>query len=283
MINLGRGGGVIPTRPVLRWHGGKWRLAPWIISHFPEHRIYTEVYGGAGSVLIRKPRCYSEVYNDLNGDVVNLFRVLQDNDLSARLVSMLRLTPFAREEFEISYQPITDPLERARRIVIVSFMGFGSSAVNRDRLTGFRSNSNRSGTTPAHDWAHYPDSVLAVISRLRGVVIENRPALEVLLQHDASDALHYVDPPYVHSTRKPGNEKNYTHEMTDADHRELARTLKTLTGGVVVSGYHSPLYDDLYAGWHRVEIDALADGAKDRVEVLWINDSAWETNQGKLL
>ena len=271
------------TRPVLRWHGGKWRLAPWIISHFPEHRIYTEVYGGAASVLIRKPRCYSEVYNDLNGDVVNLFRVLQDKDLSSRLVSMLRLTPFARDEFEISYQPMTDPLERARRIVIVSFMGFGSSAVNRDRLTGFRSNSNRSGTTPAHDWANYPDSLLAIISRLRGVVIENRPALEVLLQHDASDALHYVDPPYVHTTRKPGNEKNYTPEMTDADHQELARTLKTMTGGVIVSGYHSPLYDGLYDGWHRVEIDALADGAKERVEVLWINDAAWETNQGKLL
>jgi site-specific DNA-adenine methylase len=86
------------TRPVLRWHGGKWRLAPWIISHFPMHRCYVEPYGGAGSVLIRKPRAYAEVYNDLDGAVVGLFRVLQEPTSAARLLDLLRLTPFARAE-----------------------------------------------------------------------------------------------------------------------------------------------------------------------------------------
>lgn len=71
------GASVTPTRPVLRWHGGKWVLAPWIIGHFPPHRIYTEAFGGGASILMRKARAYSEVYNDLDEDVVNIFRVLR--------------------------------------------------------------------------------------------------------------------------------------------------------------------------------------------------------------
>jgi DNA adenine methylase len=84
-------------RPILRWHGGKWMLADWIISHFPHHRIYTEAFGGAGSVLMQKPRCFAEVYNDLNQDVVNLFRVLRHDSQAKDLERALRLTPFARD------------------------------------------------------------------------------------------------------------------------------------------------------------------------------------------
>ncbi len=269
------------SRPVLRWHGGKWILAPWIISHFPPHRVYTEVYGGAASVLMRKPRAYCEVYNDLDGEVVNLFRVLRDPVLGPRLIHSLLATPFAREEFNLSYQPIGDPLERARRLVVVSFMGFGSNGHNTDIKTGFRANSNRSGTTPSHDWAHYPESLGATIERLRGVVIESKPAVEVLAQQDCLDALHYVDPPYVASTRNPG--KDYRFEMDESEHRSLAVVLNGLLGGVILSGYPSPLYEELYAGWHRVEKNSLADGARKRTEVLWINDSAWAAADGRLI
>jgi hypothetical protein len=150
-----------PTRPVLRYHGGKWRLAPWIISHFPAHRVYVEPFGGAASVLMRKPRAYAEVYNDLDGELVALFRVLRDETQAAALVRAVSLTPFAREEFAASYEPSGDPVEQARRTVIRAFMGFGSNA--HVRATGFRANSNRSGTTPARDWANYPDALVAII------------------------------------------------------------------------------------------------------------------------
>ena len=257
-------------RPILRYHGGKWMLAPWIISHFPSHRIYVEPFGGAASVLLRKPRSYSEVYNDLSDEVVNLFRVARER--GGELARLLTLTPFARDEYAESFEVAEDPLEQARRTVIRSFMGFGSNSLNRAVRSGFRANSNRSGTTPAHDWAHYPECLLAICERLAGVVIENRDAMEVMAAHDGPDTLHYVDPPYVHDTRsKTCATKGYDHEMTNDYHKDLAAFLGTLRGAVIVSGYDCQLYQRLFDGWTQVERRALADGARERTEVLWMN------------
>jgi len=259
-----------PFRPLLRWHGGKWLLAPWIISEMPTHRVYVEPFGGAGSVLIRKSRCYAEVWNDLDGHVVNLFQVLR-SDRADELVQSLRLTPFASEEFFGAYEPTDDPLERARRLVIRSFMGFGSNGHNKS--TGFRSNSNRSGTTPAHDWINYPDSLVAVIKRLQGVVVLNRDACEVMSGHDGPETLHYVDPPYIMDTRSDAG-KDYAHELTDTDHENLLDFLDGLQGMVMLSGYPHDIYDDRLKHWTRITRKALADGAKARTEVLWLNPAA---------
>lgn len=266
-----------PTRPALRYHGGKWRLASWIISRFPEHRTYVEPFGGAASVLLRKTRSYAEIYNDLDGEIAGLFRVLRDPAAAARLCRDIALTPFARAEFEAAYAPATDPVERARRLVVRSFMGFGSDGFNGRTCTGFRANSRRSHTTPAHNWGSFPPQVNAIAERLRGVVIENRPAAEVIARFDAPDSLHYLDPPYVHSTRAGGTgpKRAYRHEMSDDDHRDLARQIRGLRGFVVLSGYRSRLYDELFGDWRVFEKDALADGARPRVETLWINPKAW--------
>jgi DNA adenine methylase len=285
-----------PTRPVLRWHGGKWKLAPYILRHFPPHRIYVEPFGGAGSMLMRKDRVYAEVYNDLDDVVVNLFRVLRDETKASLLIEALRLTPFARVEFNDALAPAEDDVERARHLIVRSFMGFGSNAhssspvaektafktftrpADQDayRSTGFRANSNRSGTTPAHDWANYPDALAAIVERLRGVIIEKRPAIEVMKQHDGGGTLHYVDPPYLPETRSPANKydlkhRMYRHELTVEDHQELLAFLRSLEGFVVLSGYPSSLYDDLLPDWRRIETAAHADGARPRTEVLWLN------------
>ena len=252
-------------RPVLRYHGGKWRLAPWIIGNFPTHRVYVEPYGGGGSVLMRRPRSYAEVYNDLDGELVNLFKVVRDN--GAELKEAIRLTPFARAEFIDSYQPSNDPLEQARRTVIRSFMGFGSNSHNK--LTGFRNNSNLSGTTPAHDWANYPAALELIIERLRGVVIENKDAISLIQQMDGVDTLFYVDPPYVMSTRDKGHD--YRHEMSDDDHERLADALNNVNGYVVLSGYSNQIYSARYKNWECLERKSFADGAKERVECLWLN------------
>ncbi len=254
-------------RPVLRWHGGKWKLAPWIIDHMPAHRVYVEPFGGAASVLLRKRRSYAEIYNDLDDDVVNLFRVLR-SDRADELVRQLRLTPFAATEFAAAYEATDCGVERARRLIVRSFQGFGSNGAHQK--TGFRSNSNRSGTTPAHDWANYPPALARIIDRLSGVCVLNRDACDVMAAHDADEALHYVDPPYVFSTRKDA-QPDYAHEMDDAQHMDLLAYLRTLKGRVILSGYPHPAYDEALHDWRRVQRKALADGASERTEVLWMN------------
>jgi DNA adenine methylase len=283
---------------VLRYHGGKWKLASWVMQHFPPHRGYVEPFGGAASVLMKKPRVYAEVYNELDGEVVNVFRVLQDPVTAARLEELVRLTPFARAEFLVAYHPTDDPVERARRTLIKSFMGFGSSAIHgRSRgmrtaatvyttpATGFRANSERSGTTPAHDWARWPATIPAFVERLQGVVIESRDALEVMRTHDRSDVLHYVDPPYPRITRSKQRKRKseYLFELTDDDHRALAKVLHGLRGFVVLSGYRCDLYDELYATWTTAETNALADGARPRRECLWLSPRTADALCGRLL
>lgn len=275
--------GTPPARPLLRWHGGKWKLAPWIISYFPAHRVYVEPFGGAASVLLRKLRSYAEVYNDLDDWVVNLFRVLRDDSTAAELIERLRLTPFARGEFELARElgaATGDPVELARRLVIRSFMGFGSNAHN-GRSTGFRACTTRSGTTPAEDWAGYPEALPALIERLRGVVVENRDALVVMASHDGPDTLHYVDPPYMPETRSPANKydlkyRMYRHELDAAGHARLIGELQRLRGAIVLSGYPCALYDAALNGWRRIETAAFADGARPRTEVLWLNPACAE-------
>lgn len=273
----------IPRRPALRYHGGKWKLASWILGYFPPHRVYVESYGGGASVLLQKPRAYAEVYNDLAGEIVNVFRVLRNPTQARELQRLIELTPFAREEFELSYLADGDPIEQARRTIMRSFMGFGSAAHNPDHKTGFRSDSNRSGTTPAHDWLHYPINIPDFTQRLTGVVIENRPALDVIQQYDKPQTLHYVDPPYPLSTRgMRARNKCYQFEITEDDHHELSKLLHQVDGYVVLSSYPSPMYDELYKGWQSIEKQTQGNGntgAMERTEVLWLSPRTSEALQ----
>lgn len=267
-----------PERPVMRYHGGKYRIAPWIVSHLPEHRIYVEAYGGAASVLLHKERTPGEVYNDLDGDVVNVFRVLRDPSAAEALRRSAHLTPYSRDEFELSWEPSDDPVERARRTVARSFFAHGTSHLRRGR-TGFRARAFRRNGTGASDWATWPEAVPAFVDRLRGVIIENRVALEVIDRNDSEHTLHYLDPPYPHSTRSSircggDTERAYKHELSDDDHRELAEMARSVRGMVVISGYHCDLYEELYGDWDRVERAVVADHGAKRVEVLWRNEAA---------
>lgn len=256
-----------PTRPISRYLGGKWVLAPWIIAHFPAHRTYCEPFGGLASVLLRKPPSAAEIYNDLDGEIVNLFRVLRSPTDGRELVRQVHYTPFARHEYEAAFLPAGDPIEQARRTLIKAGMGFGSNSIHK--RSGFRSGFTRTGQIPAGDWANLPAALLRVVERLRGVIIEERPATHVIRQYDTPRTLHYIDPPYPHSVR--GDDARYRCEITDDDHRDLAATLRSVRGHVVISGYGCDLYDrQLYPDWQRVERGTHADGGRDRTEVLWI-------------
>lgn len=282
---------ITPSRPLVRYHGGKWKLAPWIISHFPEHRIYTEAFGGGASVLLRKKPVYNEVYNDLDDDIVNLMEIVRDH--GEELIRLIELTPFSRKEFVQAYEPCDDPMERARRALIRSYQGVGSAAISAKKTmsgfrskggyngtygappTGFRAAVKSRGTAPAKDWRAYPEVLPAIIERLRGVVIENRDAKELLLQHDTDWTLHYVDPPYPLDTRYARAKDNcYRFEMTDDEHIELLHFLKELKGFVILSGYMNEMYQAELNDWDMVTKEACADGGKKRVECLWLNPKA---------
>lgn len=263
----------VPKRPILRYFGGKWRIAPWIIRHLPPHDVYIEPFCGAASVFLRKPRArLGSVLNDTNGEIVNLFHVLRDPVLSERLIMLLKLTPFAREELlnARTSDELPDPVERARRFVVRSQFGRGSCLLRNK--TGFRTRRVHN-SYPARDWEGYPDALRDVVERLRGETIENLPALEVIERYDGDNVLFYVDPPYPWGGRRRKNE--YADgEMSDDDHRMLARTLRSVSGMVVLSGYRCALMDELYGDWKREEHKTYGDGGGERTECLWLSSNA---------
>lgn len=274
-------------RPALRYHGGKFRLASWILRFFPPHGCYIEPFGGAAGVLLQKPRVYAEVYNDLDGDIVNFFRVLRDPQQRARLIEACMLTPYARAEFDAAYEAIDDPVERARRTAVRAAMGFGSAGATK-ASTGFRTDTRRKYGTAQHNWMSYPPALASIGERFSGVLIENRDAVDVMHAHDGPDTLHFVDPPYVHETRTMRRGGGYRHELDDAAHLVLLQALRTLRGMVVLCGYPCDLYDQQLPGWTRHETDARISGGRGtaiRTEVVWLNpacEAALAFRQGSL-
>jgi DNA adenine methylase len=262
-------------RPLLRYHGGKFRLAPWILTHLPPHRSYVEPFAGAGSIFFQKPRSPCEVLNELDGNIVNVYRVLRDSARALELRRRLELTPYARDEFEWSYEEPVDDIDRAHKAIIRSFMGQGSDGITRGYRTGFRCKPSAERQTAAHEWAGWPAQVPFFLSRLQGVLLENCDALKLIPRLDAVDVLTYCDPPYVLSTRSAAKSRHgYRHEMTDADHVALAAVLHACTGMVVLSGYPSELYNDLYRDWIQTTTESRADQNRPRTEVLWMNPLA---------
>lgn len=265
-----------PTRPVLQYHGGKFRIAPWILSHFPQHNVYVEPFGGAASVLLQKTRVAAEVYNDVEHGIVGLFRILREPYQAAELQRLMELTPFARDQLDWAHEPAISEMDAAHKLLVRSFLGRGSDASTRQGKAGFKTLLSDERALSAQAFARWPDCIPMFTERLRGVVVENRPAIEIIEQFDTPGTLIYADPPYLHSTRSAlrGNRSKkhgYKHEMTDADHRDLASVLHGARGMVVLSGYPSDLYQELYADWQQHTTSSVADLGTKRTEVVWLN------------
>ena len=243
-----------PKGTLLQYYGGKWKIAPWIVGKLPEHTCYTEAFGGGASVLLRKPPAKVEVYNDIDGDVVNLFRVMRDPEAGKRLCELVWATPYARDEAALSLCATKDPIERARRFVVRSYQIIGGHATGKTvgdfRVVRYR--RTKATATKCREnvgaFTGWPERALQHMERLRNVVIENRQALRVLQDYDKPDTLHYVDPPYMAGTRKDAA-NNYTHELNDYDHVGLLAVLRSLRGIVAISTYRNPLYAQALAGW----------------------------------
>lgn len=173
----------------------------------------------------------------------------------------------------MAYEKTDDCIEQARRTIIRAHMGFGSAGATKHK-TGFRIDSARKYGTAAHLWARYPNCIKLFIERLQAVVIENKPAAEVIENHDRTDTLFFIDPPYVHSTRKMRAGGYYNHELTDSDHQELLNQLSQVKGKVIISGYDSEIYKKQLSTWQRFSTSARISagrGTAIRTEVVWLN------------
>jgi len=259
------------TAPPFTYFGGKLTLAPRIAALFPPHAHYVEPFAGSLAVLLAKPPSRMETVNDLDSDLMTFWRVLRDDPPG--LERACALTPHSRVEYQASYDRPADlpDLERARRVWVCLTQG----RVGQLKRTGWRHYLDPAGSSigmPGY-LAGYVARIAPACERLARVSLECRPALELVEAFAPyGDVLMYVDPPYLGSTRRSGG---YAHDMyAEAEHRELAGALSTVRGTVVLSGYPSPLYDGLYAGWHRVDI-ATSTGQggtwESRTEVLWSN------------
>lgn len=262
------------SRPIVRYFGGKWKMAPWIVSHFPPHKIYTEAFGGGASVLLRKPRAPVEIYNDLDERMVNLFRVLRDNGDELR--RLIELTPYSRTEFFSARETTNDPIEAARRVAVRGGMGYSSNSLNNG-LDGFKTQICPEYNYP-EEWESISNVVSEVAKRMKGVCIENKDAEALLKECDGESTLHFVDPPYAPETRTAGE---YLHEMHSAQHEELLRFLCGLKGMVALSGYRCELYDDMLSGWQRFDKPSRS-GKSDRTESIWLNPKCIDVSSSYL-
>jgi len=246
------------SRPALHYTGGKWMSANWIISQFPNHHCYVEPYCGGASVLLRKEPSYFEVMNDLDGDVINFFRVLREN--YDEFIRVIQLTPWSREEAR--YKPSDDDsnIERARKFYTNSWQA-------RSR-TGWRYQFGTLETYSVVQQFNNMQPLLDIVQRLKNVQLDCDEATKVIKRFDAPHTLFYVDPPYVTETRA----KNiYRKEMTDQDHISLWETLLGVSGRVVLSGYPSALYQEYGKNWRTVQKPSKTNGKKAGTEVLWMN------------
>lgn len=253
---------------IIKYPGSKWRIARWIIRHFPEHHSYLEPFFGSGAVLFNKRRSPIETVNDLDGDVVNLFRQIREDP--ERLADAIYWTPYARVEYERAWAAQyteKDPFQRSVDFYIRMMMGHGFRTTGEK--VGWKNDvQGREAAYAAGYWCKTPETIRQAAERLRKVQIECRPAVELIQRFNFPNVLIYADPPYVLGTR---HGKQYRHEMTDVQHEELLVALLSHRGPVLLSGYDSDIYRDMLSGWHREEIAERAQTSGVRTEVLWMN------------
>ena len=257
-------------RSILKYPGSKWRMAEKIVSLMPEHKSYLEPFLGSGAVFFTKPRSRIETINDMDGEIVNLFRVVRDTP--AALEREVALTPYSREEYERTWErykagDVKDPVELARLTLVRYWQTHGSCSVYK---AGWK--NDRAGREYAYAvryWNDLPVWIAAAVERLKEAQIEQTPAVKLIRRFRHPDVLIYADPPYLLSTRK---QKQYRVEMGgEVQHKELLAALLDHPGPVILSGYESDLYNDTLQGWLKIHESVQAEHGAPRVETLWLN------------
>ena len=228
-------------KSVLKYPGAKNRLASWICEYIPKHDVYVEPFAGSLAVFFNKQRSHIETVNDIDEEIVNFFRILRDR--SDELERAIEFTPFSRSEYKAAYEPSYDDLERARRFAVKCWMGFGCGNLYQN---GFKSGQQTNSPNPARAWGELPEIMKLATERLKGVQIENLPALELIKRYD---------------------------------HEKLLNVLVKHPGKILLSGYDNDMYNDVLQGWNKVQKNTRAEGGRARTETLWMN---YEVENGQI-
>lgn len=256
------------------WYGGKFNHLNWLLPLLPEATHYCEPFAGSAAVLLNRKPASVETYNDIDGEVVNFFRVLRDSQED--LIRAIGLTPFSREELRIAVEESIEglsELERARRFFVRARQvrtGLAQTAT-AGRWAHCKLTSRAGMAGAVSRWLGSVEGLSEIVQRLLRIQIENAPAIEVIQRYDSEETLFYCDPPYPHDSR--GDIHAYGYEMTDTQHQELAEVLNNARGKVALSGYRCKLLDKLYKNWNCVEAPSkqCLSVKKPRTEILWVN------------
>lgn len=261
------------VRPPVKWHGGKHYLARKIIPIFPLHRIYLEPFGGAASVLLNKPPVDVEAYNDLDLRITRLFRVLQNH--GDEFIRKVQFVPYSQYEFDEAkvYPSNASDVDMALCDYIRWRQSFGGRGTSWSYTTT-RARGGMAGDVNA--WWTAIDQLPKIIERFRRVQLLSQPALKAIRKFDHDEALIYCDPPYLHSTRNVNSRDVYGIEMDENDHASLAEILNSCKSKIIISGYPSKLYNQLYKSWRKIEFDIANHSAGGRKkqrkrETIWLN------------
>jgi DNA adenine methylase len=265
---------------ILKYPGSKSRIASWIVGHFPEHyqtMTYLEPFFGSGSIFFTKEPSMIETINDRNSEVTNLFKQIRDN--GDELVYRLQCTPWSRDEFNESYEPAENDLERARRFFVQCWFSIGAYQLYKN---GMRMNIDSNAGQIEAFYQRLPKEIIAACERLKPkkdnyVQIENTDALTLIKKYNRPGVFMYLDPPYVRGSRK--QKKIYTFDYTEVEHRELLRVIGESQAKILISGYEHELYRDHLNKWHRDKILSYDTASQKRTECIWMN---YKLEQGYL-
>lgn len=259
----------------LKYPGSKWRIAQWIVDHFPpadSYDTYLEPYFGSGAVFFTKEPSWLEVINDIDDQVVNFFHVCRT--MPEELARQIMLTPYARTEYEMVQQDAQgqplhltgNSMEDARRFAVRCWQSTGSSL---DGRSGWKRDVNNRASNSAHTWAGLPERIGPVAERLKQAQIEHEDAIALIEKFNRPNVLIYADPPYLGNLRRSNM---YRREMKDiAQHKRLLEALLAHKGPAIISGYESELYNDALRRWEKVSILARAMNNAPRIETIWFN------------
>lgn len=251
---------------IMKYPGSKWSIANWVISFFPSHHSYLEPFLGSGAVLFNKPRSNIETVNDLDGNVINLFEWIRRDP--EKLAREIYLTPYARQIYNTAFETEPkDSFEKAVNFYIRLNMGHGFRT-NGEKVGWKDDVQGRERAYSSQDWCNLPGKIMQAAERLRGVQIENMPAVELMQRFNYSNVLIYADPPYVLSTR---HGKQYRCEMDNKAQSELLDVLMAHKGPVLISGYDNELYNNRLQGWNREETTCYSQVSSKKREILWMN------------